>query len=330
MDVSDPIECGTSIHARQSSSRLDVTSPVGYDVKYKKSRLESPATTNHRIQRLEEGDDYLDHSKVSIIQKIPRRSGRSRRGEDPLPEVKSKSKVKIVGTHTFQSVQNKKLRKETPKKDKKIKRWTKEEDDLIIFQKEALKKSWKDIELLLDRKHSWQAIQMRYLRCHKQRNNEWSDFDEQRLLDKISEDYENRFKRLAVELGPSFNSERIYAKINELAKSEGNVPRLIKVYYDTADEDEDDIDDEDKVDEEEDEDDEDDEEEDEEEDDDDEEDGGEEEDDGEEDDEEEEDGDDDDVVVEEEEQEEDNEEDRDDDRNDKAKIKNGQINGREY
>lgn len=179
-----------------------------------------------------------DNSKESTLSPESESDVPKRSEGDLLPEVKSKSKIKIEGTHTFRSTQNKKLRKELPKRYKRIKRWTQEEDRLIIHYKENLKKSWKDIESLLDGKHSWQAIQMRYLRCHKTRNNTWKDEDVEKLLLRIQEDFDNRNKRILIEMGPSFSAQRIAIKIEQLSAMSDNP--LLRLYAtDDKEEDED-------------------------------------------------------------------------------------------
>jgi len=96
--------------------------------------------------------------------------------------------------------------------------WSKAEDDAIVYYKEELKYSWKRIEELLERKHSWQAIQMRYLRNHKSRNEDWSRFMEIKLMNEIKKDWEHRWKRISNKLGKDFNSERCYSKTVEICR----------------------------------------------------------------------------------------------------------------
>lgn len=147
--------------------------------------------------------------------------------KDPLPEIRSKSKTVLEGTHTFQ-ISHGKVSKKSPKLYPQSKKWTQEEDDLIIYQKEFLEKSWKDIALLLDSKHSWQSIQMRYLRRHKSRSSLWRDEDVEQLLERIQDDFDNRVKRLLLEMGPSFSALKIAVKIKQLASASNN--QLLGIY----------------------------------------------------------------------------------------------------
>lgn len=103
-------------------------------------------------------------------------------------------------------------------KSKKVYPWTKAEDEAIVYYKEDQKYSWKKIEEQLDFRHTWQAIQMRYLRNHKSRNEEWSRFMEVKLINSIRKDWENRWKRIGIDLGKDFSSERCIQKNMELCK----------------------------------------------------------------------------------------------------------------
>ncbi|KAG7755060.1 hypothetical protein KL931_005035 [Ogataea haglerorum] len=96
--------------------------------------------------------------------------------------------------------------------------WTKAEDDAIVYYKEEMKYSWKEIEKMLNGRHSWQAIQMRYLRNHKSRNDSWSRFMELRLVNAIRKDWENRWKRISKDLGNDLTVERCIMKNIELCK----------------------------------------------------------------------------------------------------------------
>lgn len=101
---------------------------------------------------------------------------------------------------------------------RKVSSWTKVEDDAIVYYKEEMKYSWKKIEELLEKKHSWQAIQMRYLRNHKSRNDEWSRYMEIKLINAIRKDWENRWKRISADLGKEFGTERCTTKNIEICK----------------------------------------------------------------------------------------------------------------
>lgn len=96
--------------------------------------------------------------------------------------------------------------------------WTKTEDDAVVYYKEEMLYSWKRIEELLEHRHSWQAIQMRYLRNHKSRNEEWSRYMEIKLVNAVRKDWENRWKRIAEELGNDFSPERCFTKNVEVCQ----------------------------------------------------------------------------------------------------------------
>lgn len=96
--------------------------------------------------------------------------------------------------------------------------WTKTEDDAIVYYKEEMRYSWKRIEELLKHRHSWQAIQMRYLRNHKSRNEEWSRYMEIKLINYVRKDWENRWKRISEALGNNFSVERCVNKNVEICK----------------------------------------------------------------------------------------------------------------
>lgn len=110
------------------------------------------------------------------------------------------------------------VKRRRPTKGKKAYPWTKAEDEAIVYYKEDQKYSWKKIEEQLDFRHTWQAIQMRYLRNHKSRNEEWSRFMEVKLINAIRRDWESRWKRIGLDLGKDFSSERCIQKNMELCK----------------------------------------------------------------------------------------------------------------
>lgn len=101
---------------------------------------------------------------------------------------------------------------------KKHVKWTKAENDAVVYYKEELKYSWKRIAKMLDNRHTWQSIQMRYLRNYKSRNEEWSKYMETRLIDAIRKDWENRWFRVAKSLGKDFTAERCMSKNIEICK----------------------------------------------------------------------------------------------------------------
>ncbi|ODV58316.1 SANT/Myb-like DNA-binding domain-containing protein ASCRUDRAFT_72730 [Ascoidea rubescens DSM 1968] len=75
-------------------------------------------------------------------------------------------------------------------------RWTKADDDLLIYYKEQKNYSWREISLNLNNKYTWQSIQMRYLRTHKNRFKNWTVDDLKILKEIINDDWNNRFKRI--------------------------------------------------------------------------------------------------------------------------------------
>ncbi|GMG32560.1 unnamed protein product [Ambrosiozyma monospora] len=90
--------------------------------------------------------------------------------------------------------------------------WTAEDDELIIRCKEVENLSWRKIASKLEGRHSWQAIQMRYLRTHKSRGDSWSRFMEIRLIQAVKKDWEQRWKRISDDLGKNFSMERCFNK----------------------------------------------------------------------------------------------------------------------
>ncbi|ODQ82069.1 hypothetical protein BABINDRAFT_160266 [Babjeviella inositovora NRRL Y-12698] len=96
-------------------------------------------------------------------------------------------------------------------------KWTPEDDSSIIYYKEVLNYSWKDISRIIASRHTWQAIQMRYLRCLKDRNASWSAEEETRLMLALEQDWDARWKRVSVALGPAFTVERCLSKAKQLS-----------------------------------------------------------------------------------------------------------------
>ncbi|GME95939.1 unnamed protein product [Ambrosiozyma monospora] len=78
--------------------------------------------------------------------------------------------------------------------------------------------SWRTIASKLEGRHSWQAIQMRYLRTHKSRGDSWSRFMEIRLIQAVKKDWEQRWKRISDELGKNFSMERCFNKNLDLCQ----------------------------------------------------------------------------------------------------------------
>lgn len=99
-------------------------------------------------------------------------------------------------------------------------RWTQSDDLLILYLKEVENLTWKEAALLIRYRHSWQAVQMRYLRTLCRLTGEWSEEDTNRLKLVVSRDWATRWKRIATEMGPQFPIERCYRKLHELAGEE--------------------------------------------------------------------------------------------------------------
>ena len=134
--------------------------------------------------------------------------------EDAKASRKRKRVVDEVPTSKVEKGQQQREKKNA----KTTRGWTKMEDDAIVYYKEEMKYSWRKIEQLLDHRHTWQAIQMRYLRTHKSRNDEWSRFMEVKFTRAVQKDWENRWKRIAADLGPEFTAERCVTKNIDICK----------------------------------------------------------------------------------------------------------------
>ncbi|ODV87794.1 hypothetical protein CANARDRAFT_26001 [[Candida] arabinofermentans NRRL YB-2248] len=119
------------------------------------------------------------------------------------------------------------------KNRKKNVEWTKAEDDAIVYYKEEMFYSWKSIEEVLHHRHTWQAIQMRYLRNYKSRNEEWSRYMEVKLVNAVRKDWENRWKRISADLSSTeglITPDRCLFKNVELCKTidEENVAKIFE------------------------------------------------------------------------------------------------------
>ncbi|ODQ67966.1 hypothetical protein NADFUDRAFT_63458 [Nadsonia fulvescens var. elongata DSM 6958] len=99
----------------------------------------------------------------------------------------------------------------------KHRRWHNEQDRKIIHLKETLNWPWRAIQQTLGTNHSWQAIQMRYLRSLKGRWDLWTEEEELKLLKAFQRDWTKRWNRISSEMGPAFPEERCLRKVYELA-----------------------------------------------------------------------------------------------------------------
>lgn len=159
------------------------------------------------------------HKKVQLKKKFERPVSDTLEKEHKIARELKKDKPREISTEKFEedAVENDSKRQKTSSTRKALS-WTKAEDDAIVYYKEEMKYSWRKIEELLEKKHSWQAIQMRYLRNHKSRNDEWSRFMEIKLINLIRKDWENRWKRIGADLGRDFSAERCITKNIEICK----------------------------------------------------------------------------------------------------------------
>lgn len=108
-------------------------------------------------------------------------------------------------------------------------RWTQTDDRLILYLKEIEGLTWKESALMIRYRHSWQAVQMRYLRTLCRLTEQWSKKDTEKLQTIISRDWAGRWKRIATEMGPQFPVERCYRQMKELAGMKVDLERLDEV-----------------------------------------------------------------------------------------------------
>ncbi|KAG5355960.1 Myb-related protein A [Yarrowia sp. B02] len=104
-------------------------------------------------------------------------------------------------------------------------RWSRDDDTTVLYLKEVEQVTWKEAALLIRYRHSWQAVQMRYLRTLCRLTGKWSQDDSARLEEVMSRDWRHRWKRLATEMGPQFPVERVYRHVmgQEAEEEEENV-----------------------------------------------------------------------------------------------------------
>jgi hypothetical protein len=105
-------------------------------------------------------------------------------------------------------------------------RWTYQDDLLIAHLKEVKKCSWREIAEAIHRRHTWQAIQMRYLRSLKSRNNPFTPEEDQKFEIALINDWKTRWKRISADMGPAFSEDRCarralqMAGLDDMVKSE--------------------------------------------------------------------------------------------------------------
>lgn len=93
--------------------------------------------------------------------------------------------------------------------NKEVRRWTDSDDDKVAFLREYGKLKWHEVTEFINGRHTPQAVQMRYLRSLKRRNDGVTSSERKKLTKLVIEDYEGRFRRLSIQMGPAFTPVRI-------------------------------------------------------------------------------------------------------------------------
>lgn len=107
-----------------------------------------------------------------------------------------------------------------------VRRWTESDDDKVAFLREYGNLKWHEVTEFINGRHTPQAVQMRYLRSLKRRNDNLTSAEQAKLRRLVEEDYEARFKRISTHMGPSFTPVRIQkifledAGLNEMLQVE--------------------------------------------------------------------------------------------------------------
>lgn len=105
-------------------------------------------------------------------------------------------------------------------------RWTPCDDRLIMYLKEIEGLTWKESALMIRYRHSWQAVQMRYLRTLCRLTGKWTKQETDKLKSVVARDWAGRWRRIATEMGPQFPAERVYRQMMGLAGMEVDLERL--------------------------------------------------------------------------------------------------------
>lgn len=133
--------------------------------------------------------------------------------EDATPSPKALRQLKGTSKGKSKGLQKgprlKSLIAKNSNKNKLVKRWTESDDDKVAFLREYGNLRWFEVTELLNGRHTPQAVQMRYLRSLKRRNDQLTPEEREKFEKIVTEDYENRFKRIATQMGPSFTAVRI-------------------------------------------------------------------------------------------------------------------------
>lgn len=128
-------------------------------------------------------------------------------------EVPSKPSARIAKRRATSPIAKKKLNRvakdPAPSSKPAIRRWTESDDDKVAFLREYGNLKWHEVTEFINGRHTPQAVQMRYLRSLKRRNDTLTAAERAKLEKLIVEDYEGRFKRISTQMGPAFTQIRI-------------------------------------------------------------------------------------------------------------------------
>lgn len=98
-----------------------------------------------------------------------------------------------------------------------VRKWTESDDDKVAFLREYGNLKWHEVTEFINGRHTPQAVQMRYLRSLKRRNDSLTTEERNKLHQVLVEDYEGRFKRISTQMGPSFTPVRMQKILLEAA-----------------------------------------------------------------------------------------------------------------
>lgn len=129
-----------------------------------------------------------------------------------LPKFESMFRKNVAAnssTTATTKIFKKKKSSKTNKTRSRAKRWSESDDDKIAFLREYGNLKWHEVTEFINGRHTTQAVQMRYLRSLKRRNDSLTLDQRKKLTQVVEEDYHNRFKRISIAMGPSFTPLRI-------------------------------------------------------------------------------------------------------------------------
>lgn len=142
-------------------------------------------------------------------------------GTAPLPESSSDHKSSLIvaskpkkgsvtkSTAAHTKRPSKKKGSKTNRTRKATKRWSESDDDKVAFLREYGKLKWHEVTEFINGRHTPQAVQMRYLRSLKRRNDVLTPEQRDKLANAVEEDHRNRFRRISIAMGPAFTPLRI-------------------------------------------------------------------------------------------------------------------------